>query len=356
MELLIEYDAKCAILGNSDIINALSVNVGYKKGEKRKELEKYYKQAEGLSKDLLDCIERGVKLIAIPFNFYIVGVGSHSNMLIYRPDKKTIERFEPHGKIFLHNLNKSDDFINSVLKTMFEKKMKPYLKKYTPKYIPANEVCPMSKGFQSLENELKTMEKEGGGFCNLWSLFFLELMFLNPTLSTQEVLKKALVITKLEPQYIKNLIRGYVKKTEKVIDKFMKRIKDTNGFNYIDYKASKKNIVLDNKKLLIMTDEVIKYYLNIGSKNTQLEVYDEYKKKNINAKDYYEEYKKLQNKYSSLYNYLNMKSIDDLNKVIKKIYKGKYKYSKDFEDLAIKYILGSVDYKPDTEKSIYKLI
>ena len=211
-------------------------------------------------------------MIAIPFNFKTAGTNNipsgHSNMLIYRPDEKTIERFEPHGQGFKLGKDNQNDIINEVLKIMFEKKMKPYLKKYTPKYIPPNEICPYKKGFQALENEVTKLENEGGGYCNLWSVFFLELIFLNPNLSTGEVLKKALDITNQDPQYIKNLIRGYVKKTEKVVDTYIKRIDETDGFSYEDEVKQKTNIM--SKKDIIM-DDLIKYYLSIGSKNSQIE-------------------------------------------------------------------------------------
>jgi hypothetical protein len=348
MELLNEYDAKCAILGNRELLRTIEFISYSSKNNKA-----FYDGAEGLSKDLLDCIERGVKMIAIPLNF-LTKEEAHSNMLIYRPDEKTIERFEPHGQKFYGYEKDQDEIINKTLKTMFEKKMKPYLKKYTPKYIPANEVCPVEKGFQYLEPQIKGLEQEGGGFCNLWSLFFLELIFLNPNISTKEVLQKALDISREDPQYLKNVIRGYVKKTEKTIDKFMKRIKETDGFNYKDYRTSKKSIYLEKKTNI--ADELLKYYLSIGSKNTQLDLYDEYKKTNRKGKTFYEEIDELKKKYSNIYNYIALKSIDDLNNVMKKLFGIKPMYKKGNEELAIHYILRMVEYKPEIEKKIYKLI
>jgi len=346
MELLNEYGAKCAILGNS-LLKAIAF-ISYSSNNNKA----FYDGAERLSTDLLDCIERGEKMIAIPLNF-LTKEEAHSNMLIYRPDEKTIERFEPHGQKFYGYEKDQDEIINKTLKTMFEKKMKPYLKKYTPKYIPANEVCPVDKGFQYLEPQIKGLEQEGGGFCNLWSLFFLELIFLNPNISTKEVLQKALDISKEDPQYLKNVIRGYVKKTEKTIDKFMKRIKETDGFNYKDYRTSNKSIYLEKKTNI--TDELLKYYLSIGSKNTQLDLYDEDKKKNMNKKDYYDEFEELKSIFNKLYLYIEKKPIEDLNKLIKKLNpKMPFKYTKSNEDMGHKYILELVNYKPSNENEIYK--
>lgn len=281
-------------------------------------------------------------MIAIPLNFHTTASG-HSNMLIFRPDEKTIERFEPHGQKFKLGQDNQDDILNEVLKTMFEKKMKPYLKKYTPKYIPPNEICAYEKGFQALENEIEKLENEGGGYCNLWSIFFLELIFLNPNLSTGEVLKKALDITNQDPQYIKNLIRGYVKKTEKVVDTYIKRIDETDGFSYEDEAKEKTNIM--SKKNIIL-DDLLKYYLNIGSKNSQIELYEK-KNKRI------DEYNKLKSKYNKLYSYIKNKPIEYLNKIIKKFYpKIKFKYEKANE--ANEYLLQLVNQEPSRENEIYE--
>jgi hypothetical protein len=211
------------------------------------------------------------------------------------------------------------------------------------------------KGFQYLEPQIKGLEQEGGGFCNLWSLFFLELIFLNPNLSTKEVLQKALDISREDPQYLKNVIRGYVKKTEKTIDKFMKRIKETDGFNYKDYRTSNKSIYLEKKTNV--TDELLKYYLSIGSKNTQFDLYDEYKKENMNKKDYYDEFEELKSIFNKLYLYIEKKPIEDLNKLIKKLYpKMPFKYTKSNEDMGHKYILQLVNHKPSRENEIYKYL
>jgi tRNA1(Val) A37 N6-methylase TrmN6 len=224
--LLLEYERKCAIL--TEDLQKIKIN------SKPKNITNtiFFNNAKNLSNDLLDCIKRGDKIIGIPLslNFGTTKTG-HANMLIYRPDDKTIERYEPHGSGFLSG-GKDDDTFNKILKEMFEVKMKPYLKEYTPKFYTPAEICPNMKGFQTLENQIKGIKKEGGGFCGLWALFALELMFLNPTMKTTEILNLALNITNKDPQYIKNIIRGYVVKTEKLLDNYIKKIDKANSFNY----------------------------------------------------------------------------------------------------------------------------
>lgn len=227
--LLLEYDRKCSII--SEDIDKIKIN----SNEKSPMNSNFYKNAESLSNDLLDCIKRDDKIIGIPLSlkFGTSKIG-HANMLIYRPDDKTIERFEPHGATYRQG-GKDDDTFNKILKEMFEVKMKPYLKEYTPQFYNPSERCPNPQGFQSLENKIKGLEEEGGGFCGLWSLFALELMFMNPEMKTPEILKLAFDITKRDPQYIKNVIRGYVVKTEKLLDNYIKKIDKAGSFEFKNF-------------------------------------------------------------------------------------------------------------------------
>ena len=73
-------------------------------------------------------------------------------------------------------------------------------------------------------------------------------MFLNQELTTKEVIQKALDISKEDPQYLKNVIRGYVIKVEKTLDKVIKTINANGGFTFeeagkITYKELEKYII-----------------------------------------------------------------------------------------------------------------
>jgi hypothetical protein len=235
--LLMKYKRKCAIITND--IRALMINTN----EHSDLTKKFYKNAETLSNDLLDCINRGDELIGIPLSimFGRSRKTGHANMLIYRPLSKTIERFEPHGRETLSNQNEVNDKINEILIKMFEVKMKPYLKQYTPVYISPNLSCPVKKGFQSLESDFDStplMKKiEGDGFCSMWALFILELCFLNPTKSTNEILDIAYNYTKNQfPRYYKYIIRGYVLQTEKLLNDYLKKIDETDSFEFSNFK------------------------------------------------------------------------------------------------------------------------
>ena len=347
LSLIKEYEKKCAILGFSRL-DKLLINT-----DKSSKINiDFFKFAKTLSNDILDCIKRGDKLIAIPLGIRIGNEKSgHANMLIFRPNENTIERFEPHGWMFGIDFT-TDMNINNTLKEMFEVKMKPYLKKYTPKYIPPNNICPLQDnskfsqyklGFQDLEGQIKGLEKEGGGFCGMWSNFLLELMFLNQELTTKEVIQKALDISKEDPQYLKNVIRGYVIKVEKTLDKVIKTINANGGFTFeeagkITYKELEKYII---------------HYLEIlGGKNSHIETIKAYNKNE-------EDIKKLRMKHFNLYKKIEVYEAEELKTLLKKV----FKYTDKYDELRdkkytkiIPLIINKVDKNNKKENEIYEYI
>ena len=100
------------------------------------------------------------------------------------------------------------------------------------RYIPPSGICAYTRGFQVLEGSLKGLKMEGGGFCVMWSLFTMEMILNNPTKTTPEIIDKVMEITKEEPQYLKNVIRGYVVGLENVIDTLIKSISKMRGFSF----------------------------------------------------------------------------------------------------------------------------
>jgi len=279
---LIQYEKKCAII-TKDLKN-LKINARNIKDNINTE---FFNNAEQLSKDILDCIKRGEKIICIPLSLRFAKKGSgHANMLFFRPEEKIIERFEPHGEKVRAGNDKDDENINTILKKMFEVVMKPYLKEYTPRYKPPSEICPGKRGFQSLENEIESLKKEGGGFCNMWSLFIMELLFLNPTKTTEEVYKIAFEITKEDPQYIKDVIRGYVVKAEKQLDEYIKKIDSKGGFQYI------KGDDISKYKPKIQ-EQLLNLLISFGGENSQVGELKELLSLNKKKEDKYEKLKTL---------------------------------------------------------------
>jgi len=319
--LLLEYERKCAIIESN--LTDIRINASLKSPMNKD----FFNTAETLSNDILDCIKRGEKIIGIPLGlrFGTSRIG-HANMLIYRVDDKTIERFEPHGKEYQQG-GHDDDTFNKILNEMFEVKMKPYLKQYTPKFSKPADICPNPLGFQTLEGSIKGLSKEGGGFCGLWSLFILELMFINPTKSTKEILKLAFDITKGEPEYLKNVIRGYVVKSEKLLDDYIKKINSTGTFNYSTHYQfhTHKNIIQNNLLSLLVSWKSESSLLK-SLKNEEIKA---------NEND---------NKYKKLIDLLETKSKSEINLMLSYLYKGTISKKKSVEEM-IKIIIYLLENK-----------
>jgi hypothetical protein len=135
----------------------------------------------------------------------------HVNLLIYRPFKKVIEHYEPHGPVMVTSSRVFDSYdFNLKLKNLFEDTMRPELGDYTPKFKSTSELCPV-KGFQTIENDTPGKSIEDG-YCQMWTMFLMETILLNPTQNTADILEECLSIGESRPLYFKQLIRGYRQK------------------------------------------------------------------------------------------------------------------------------------------------
>ena len=194
---------------------------------------------EIIGKHLEGCIERGEQTIIIPLLLlgydiktiksptgakvpeYTKGKSTHANMLVYRPKRGLVERFEPHGSKsgFAEGITSGSEVeINKVLKKFFEKDMTPYIGKV--RFVPPIDICPTkypkTEGFQALQSKLGT-DIYGSpyvGFCSMWSLFFAELALMNPDKTSDEIITEALDVANENPDYLLKLIKGYSRMAE----------------------------------------------------------------------------------------------------------------------------------------------
>ena len=114
-------------------------------------------------------------IILIPFAFDINSAEGHRNLLIFR--KKTnpsmLEWFEPHGKCFKLNPTNPESIKVSKIIEKFMEFLRNELK-LNIDLIKPETICP-TYGVQSIEEKCDTIpDNSGGGYCALWSMFFLE--------------------------------------------------------------------------------------------------------------------------------------------------------------------------------------
>jgi hypothetical protein len=139
--------------------------------------------------------------VVMPFDL-MMHPEDHANLLIYKPKLKELYRYEPHGEGF--DNPKVEEAVNNRLKLIVD---------YSGlgKYIPPSESCPIipksiNRGFQAMENNFGI---KNVGFCQLWSVFMLELIILNPKIHLSEVYKIGHNVLQNKPIYFSQLIKGY---------------------------------------------------------------------------------------------------------------------------------------------------
>tara|TARA_R110000868_G_scaffold3104_1_gene20718 strand:- start:263 stop:4948 length:4686 start_codon:yes stop_codon:yes gene_type:complete len=213
------------------------------------------KNSEFVGKQLQRCIKIGEKTIVIPLS-----IPKHKNLLIYKPDLKEVYRFEPHGA-FTSSNEKSTESYNKKIDKFFQS-MKKYIGDV--KFYSPLEICPRIdgksvEGFQYMENnwlykqdkstQKKLKKIESGGFCQLWSWFFAEMVLLNPKLSVKEVYEKAYNLIGKEPERFRQVIRGFHRNIDNELEKLKNSLISIKGTKL---KPQWKDIIK------LYTDEIMK--------------------------------------------------------------------------------------------------
>jgi len=217
--LIKKYAASCSIFNDPFRLQGSSAAINYDINKK------LLSSPTNLGEQMRECVLRGSELIFITLYMYAIK-GAHVNLLIYRPFKKVVERYEPHGQETGWGDSVYSEYdLNKQLKELFEQRVQPIMKEYTPVFRTPFEVCPAHKnGFQGIEGLLPPNKKEAG-FCQLWTMFLMETILLNPTLNTQSIIEDCIKIGKNDPTYFKNLIRGYLQQVAREIKLYLIQIK-----------------------------------------------------------------------------------------------------------------------------------
>lgn len=280
LKLLEKYGNKCSVIDRNNNyyseIGLAGINLAYVHSELDPSTLDY------LGNTLRDCVDRGVDIILIPLVLILERNTHHANMLIYKPKQKLIERFEPHG------IGDITTMFDNTLKFIVEQQLTPFLGPLT--YASTEQICPNSKGFQKLESTLKAFDIKEGGFCMMWSCFMAEMVLMNPENTTKEIIDEVFAITKKDPLYLRQIIRGYVKDAEEMINELIQSVSD-DTFRFIEsnddniesikvinkHKESLQNyviqVIVNSKMPLFSSDEPL---FSSGDYYADLEYYNNY--------------------------------------------------------------------------------
>jgi hypothetical protein len=162
-------------------------------------------QFDQLATQFVKCV---TSVIIIPLVVDLGNFGAHSNVLIYRKKYKTIEHFEPHGKLMIPNLDTSVIGISiqafvDVINSKLDESDKIEL-------LQAENVCPQ-RGLQKIECRHGPCQ-ETKGYCLAWSLFMAELALKNPEIPSRVLIDNIMdhIETKNGGEYLRKVIQGYV--------------------------------------------------------------------------------------------------------------------------------------------------
>ena len=169
---------------------------------------------------LKGCVRRGTKLILIPFTIVQGDGSSHANLLVCRPAVSAVERFEPYGTP--EKADKTEQKLDAKIADRLKLFFTDVFGGHPVTYRSHEEICPFL-GPQGVEEQIKIRTHEGIGYCIMWTTFFMEVILLNPTMDSKEVIEKAMAYGKNEPQYFRNLIRGYTKAIAEQMRNFLEK-------------------------------------------------------------------------------------------------------------------------------------
>lgn len=197
----------------------------------RKEETEILEHFDELIKGLIRCILKPhVSIIIIPICLSLPNNKGHANLLIYRKKQNQIEHFEPHGKYFGVNQNYKSKIIHIWLDIFVGRinKQLEFRKMQKMNLIKSNDVCPYLRGLQSMESQSDLAviaDKEPGGYCSAWSMFFTELCLKNPDISSNTLLNRIFLVfenmsTIKQNNYLKEVIRGYSAFINEKINKY----------------------------------------------------------------------------------------------------------------------------------------
>jgi hypothetical protein len=141
---------------------------------------------------------------------------AHTIMLIYRKYKNSFEYYDPNGNCdntYIYNRTNSliHDIINEMNKNDIKNEMKYIFKSINTSYYI---------GFNRIENEYGNHK----GMCTIWSMFFGELVLLNPYMKTSDLMRNLYIWFNknniMNSVFLRNLIINYlynIQKNERVL-------------------------------------------------------------------------------------------------------------------------------------------
>ena len=156
-----------------------------------------------LAQDIQTCSRKyGNQFILFPFSHRREEKGissSHSGFIFIDREKKTIERFEPHGDFREWDVS----YLNDYFKTYLGKLMPGY------KYIPPSEFCPVlgPQPYAEQKEDITSCPSAESGYCTVFSLIFAHLRLLLYDFPPEVGIVK---LMEFPPEFVLSLVKRYM--------------------------------------------------------------------------------------------------------------------------------------------------
>jgi hypothetical protein len=205
-------------------IQKLKINIGMDKLT----LENIHNVIKNIKTCLKNNKQKNIVLIYLSFGNDSF---SHANLLVYRPNAKIIEWFEPHGSQFNPNNYNYLDIRKNVSEyiSIFVYKLDEHII-----LVESSVVCPYLYGLQHREEKSKISKRDGDaqGYCALWVFLIVDLVLKFPYLTTNQITE--LLLDNNNPDELRQIIKGYNNFLNNQIKKYkhvdMNDILDANPF------------------------------------------------------------------------------------------------------------------------------
>jgi hypothetical protein len=249
MYLLAKYGGKCIIAEPVRVVLKLK-GAEIDSADPFEEPERSYSaefavEFASLNQQLKACFDKHATVIfmelQIDIEILYEKTKKHSNLLIYRPYKKTVERYEPHG--YAWDNNYADNLVDEKVAHLFESSLD--LGRFTPVYKPAYLLnSRFGLGMQMLQSSSDSNDTKKG-YCQVWSLFMMETVLMNPIQNTVDIVNACFRFVDNDPQLALDLIRDYWNKI--VEDNEWFKFKDARvGTPYFRRLQRKVNIMMQH--------------------------------------------------------------------------------------------------------------
>lgn len=158
-----------------------------------------------LEQAILDCAP-GTRFRVTTLHMQVKG-GWHGNALIYDKQTRVLSRFEPHG-------SETTSYVPAKLDAALRNYVLQYPEIFSayeqPSYFCPEKSVQHYSALSTLEKEMRdvfgrSVSVEAGGFCGLWSLYFMHARIVNPDLTTKQVVDQF----SNDPDALTKIIRAY---------------------------------------------------------------------------------------------------------------------------------------------------